>query len=563
MAKPLRDRPPVGLASLSEAAGRRPRLALLLLCLLLWLPGFFSIPATDRDEARFAQASRQMVETGDYVHIRLGAEERNKKPAGIYWLQAAAVHALEATGLGGRGDIWAYRLASLLGALLAVQACFHWGRTLVGRRPACLAAALLAAAMVVVAEVHIAKTDAALLACVTAAMGLFGQAYLRPGHFSARQAAGFWLLLGGAALLKGPVGPMVPLLAGITLAIADRGAPWFRALRPGWGVPLMILAAAPWFIAIGIATEGRFFQQSVGGDMLAKIGSGEEKHGGPPGLYLGTFGITAFPGAFLVLLALPAIWRERTLPRTRFLLAWVVPSWLVFEAVPTKLPHYVLPLFPALFLLGAAWAMDPLRWMPPRWWRGFALFVLIAVAVGLAILGNLAGFLLLPFPPLAGLLALPAAAVLAWAVLRAIGNGRGDWGQAGFYAAILAIPLYAAVLEGIAPRLSPIWIAPRIATLLAAQAPGLPARDFGITSHAEPSVLFAIGGEAKLLPTGGAAAEFLGAGPGRVVAVGDRALGDFQAMAAALGFVPQPLGELSGLNYTRGRWITLRFFRQG
>ena len=91
----------------------------------------------------------------------------------------------------------------------------------------------------------------------------------------------------------------------------------------------------------------------------------------------------------------------------------------------------------------------------------------------------------------------------------------------------------------------------------------MPARDFGITSHAEPSVLFAIGGEAKLLPTGGAAAEFLGAGPGRVVAVGDRALGDFQAMAAALGFVPQPLGEVSGLNYTRGRWITLRFFRQG
>ena len=264
-----------------------------------------------------------------------------------------------------------------------------------------------------------------------------------------------------------------------------------------------------------------------------------------------------------MLLALPAIWRERTLPRTRFLLAWVVPSWLVFEAVPTKLPHYVLPLFPALFLLGAAWAMDPLRWMPPRWWRGFALFVLISVAVGLAILGNLAGLLLLPFPPLAGLFALPAAAVLAWAVLRAIGNGRGDWGQAGFYAAILAIPLYAAVLEGIAPRLSPIWIAPRIATLLAAQAPGLPARDFGITSHAEPSVLFALGGEAKLLPTGGAAAEFLGGGPGRVVAVGDRALGDFQAMAAALGFVPQPLGEVSGLNYTRGRWITLRFFRQG
>ena len=81
-----------------------------------------------------------------------------------------------------------------------------------------------------VVEAHIAKTDAALLATVTAAMGLFGAAYLRPGAFTARQAAAFWLLLGAAVLLKGPIGPMVPLLAGITLAVRRPRAP-----RPGCG----------------------------------------------------------------------------------------------------------------------------------------------------------------------------------------------------------------------------------------------------------------------------------------------------------------------------------------
>ena len=71
--------------------------------------------------------------------------------------------------------------------------------------------------------------------------------------------------------------------------------------------------------SIGIATEGRFFAQAVGGDMLSKIGSGEEKHGAPPGFYLLTFGIAAFPGAWIVLCALPAAWRDRLDERIRAL----------------------------------------------------------------------------------------------------------------------------------------------------------------------------------------------------------------------------------------------------
>ena len=561
MDMPAQDRAH-GVDALPEAMQRRPRLALVLLCLLLWLPGFFTLPPTDRDEARFAQATKQMVETHDYVHIRLGEEERNKKPAGIHWLQAASVHLLEATGLGSRQDIWAYRVPSFLGGVLAVLAVFHWGRTLVGRRAAFLAAAMLASSMVLVAEVHIAKTDAALLATVAAAMGLFGVAYLRPRQFTAGQAAAFWLILGASVLLKGPVGPMVPLLAGITLAVVDRGARWLRPLRPHWGIPLMIAAAAPWFIAIGIATEGRFFEQAVGGDMLSKIGSGEEKHGGPPGFYLMTFGIAAFPGAWIVLMGLPTAWRERLRPEVRFLLAWVVPSWLVFEAVQTKLPHYTLPMYPALMLLGAAWAMDPLRQMPHRYWRWFCTFVLVAVAVGLAIAAQVVGVLLLPMPPLAGMLAIPAAGLLVWALLRLTRGPRGDWGRAGIYGAVLAVPLYAAVLEGVAPRLAPIWLAPRLAAVVAEQAPGVPAAQIGLAGYAEPSAQFALGGGIRLLPNGIAAAEFLG-GSGQVVAVGDRQLGEFQTMAAALGYAPEPVGEVTGFNYSRGRWVTLRLFRRG
>lgn len=549
------------LGRVPEMLERRPKLVLVLLCLALWLPGFFSIPATDRDEARFAQASKQMVESGDYVRIHFGQEERNKKPAGIHWLQSASVQALEATGLGDRSDIWAYRVPSLLGALLAVLATFHWGKALVGRRAAFLGAAMLASSLVLVAEAHIAKTDAALLATVAGAMGLFGQAYLRPGVFTARQAAGFWLLLGLSVLLKGPIGPMVALLAGVTLAVADRSAPWLRALRPAWGLPLMLAAAAPWFIAIGIATHGRFFEQAVGGDMLSKIGSGEEKHWGPPGFYLLTFLIAGFPSAWIVLCALPAAWRDRLSPPTRFLLAWVVPSWLVFEAVQTKLPHYTLPLYPALMLLGAAWAMDPLRRMPRRWLRWLAVAALVAVAVGLGVVALQAPWSTMHRVLPAGPFVLPLAALLLWLVLRAA--RAGDWGRAGLAGALLAVPLYAAVLEGVVPRLTPLWIAPRLQAALAAEAPGLEASDFGIAGHSEPSVVFAMGAETHLLRSGADAARFLAAAPGRVVAVGNRAEADFRHEATALALKPLEIGTVTGLNYSRGRWVTLILYRAG
>ena len=95
-----------------------PRRCSCLFCLIAFLPGFFQIPPVDRDEARFAQATKQMVESGDYVDIRFQDEVRYKKPVGIYWLQAAAVKAGGALGVPhAHTTIWLYRLPSLFGAI--------------------------------------------------------------------------------------------------------------------------------------------------------------------------------------------------------------------------------------------------------------------------------------------------------------------------------------------------------------------------------------------------------------------------------------------------------------
>src|SRR6266404_674472 len=106
------------IADFAAASHGRAAAWLVALCLIAFLPGFFTIPPLDRDEARFAQATKQMLESGDYVDIRFQDESRYKKPVGIYWLQAGVVKAASALGVPrAQTRIWLYRIPSLIGAV--------------------------------------------------------------------------------------------------------------------------------------------------------------------------------------------------------------------------------------------------------------------------------------------------------------------------------------------------------------------------------------------------------------------------------------------------------------
>src|SRR5690348_15178543 len=118
-------------------AARRPLIVLALLCLGLWLPTVLALPPLDRDESRFAQSSKQMLESGNFVDIRFGSAPRYKKPVGIYWLQAATT---EIAGFGGHDRIWSYRLVSLLGGVIAAWLTYWCARAFL-RPEACVVAA--------------------------------------------------------------------------------------------------------------------------------------------------------------------------------------------------------------------------------------------------------------------------------------------------------------------------------------------------------------------------------------------------------------------------------------
>ncbi len=241
-----------GIAALmgfATASHLRAVAVLAVISLASFLPGFFQIPPVDRDEARFAQATKQMMESGDYVRIRYQDEARNKKPVGIYWAQAASASVFGAT----EAPIWAYRLPSLVALTAAVLLLYATGRRLFESRTAFLAASLLAACLLAVIEAHLAKTDAGLLATTVAAQGALGLIYLR-GRADLPTGwllpLGFWVALALGILIKGPVLPLVSVLTIAALGVADRSLAWLKGARPLAGVLIAAAIVAPWGIAI-------------------------------------------------------------------------------------------------------------------------------------------------------------------------------------------------------------------------------------------------------------------------------------------------------------------------
>ena len=536
-------------------AGWRPYLLLSLLCLALYLPGLAQVPPLDRDESRFVQATRQMLETGDFVRIQFQKEMRAKKPVGAYWLQAASV---EAFADAATRALWPFRLPSAVAAWAAALMTFAFGRHLFGRQAALIAGALLATSLILVSEAHQAKTDAILLATVVAAQGALGRFYMAartqapaPGPMVALV---FWIAIGLSILVKGPVVPAVVLLTILALAISDRGAAWLVGLRPFTGLLVAAAIAGPWFAAISQATGGAFVGEAVKSDLLPKLLGAQESHGGKPGTFLALAAVILWPGSLLLWPSLVAAWRQRHWPQIRFALAWAGPAWIMFEIVPTKLPHYVLPTFPALALLmGAAviGGAPALTARAAKVWYG--LWALIALALAGAVI----------FAPIkfgAGLdpAGLPlAVAIAAAGLLAAVSAIRGRMTNAVLAAMLAAIIAFPTVFGVVLPGLDRLWVSRAAAAMLAAR-PHQGA--VTVAGFAEPSLIFLLGTDTEL-GNGADAARRLQDGPQALVLVSDREEEPFHQACAGAGIRPVVAGTVSGFNYSRGKAVVLTAYR--
>lgn len=533
---------------------RGPWLAAVI-AVLAGLPGWWAMPVLDRDEARFAQASAQMLETGDYTTIHFQDQPRFKKPVGIYWLQALSTRVFSSAEA---RDIRPYRIPSLLGAALAAAACAWGAAAFLRPGQAFLAGALLASTIVLSTEAFIAKTDALLCGLVTLAMAALARIYL--AHRGQGPPAGrwvaplFWFAIAASILVKGPIGPLVAALTLLPLSLWERNWRWLAALKWDWGLIIILGVVGPWALAVTVATDGAFWTTAVAGDLAPKLVGGQESHGAPPGYYLLLSPILMFPACLLLPAAAVAAWKGRNEPAVRFAICWLVPTWILFELVPTKLVHYTLPAYG-----GAVWLMllalrEPLGRLVR--FGGVAVLALggLVLAAAMIYAARTYGG---PASNLAGILGcglfVVAVGLGAWFLVRRQAE------RAILGAGIAAIAAHAVAVGMLAPSLQTIWLSQRL--VRAAHAMRLDPRQavvagpIAMAGYAEPSAVFLFGTPLALTDVNGVA-EALRNGRPAIVGAPEEA----QVRALVPGLAPA-VARVQGLNYSDGRPRDLRLLR--
>ena len=312
----------------------------------------------DRDEPRFAQASKQMLESGDFVDIRFQDEARHKKPVGIYWLQSAVVAVAEALGVPeARTTIALYRIPSLFGALATVLLTYWAALAFIGRRGAFLAAALMASSHPPHGRSAARQDRRGACRLRRGGHGGAGARLSRPGSAGCcrgERLAFFWL----AARRRHPrsrarSSRCSSASAAVTLSWRERSARWLLALRPLDGA-IVDAARRPALVRRHRDQERRRVLRGLGRPGHARQGrdGAGASIGGRPAIICSPSSRPSGPAAILaahrgaVRLVSP---RARTRSPSRSLGS--SRAWLIFEAVPTKLPHYVLPLYPAIAIL--------------------------------------------------------------------------------------------------------------------------------------------------------------------------------------------------------------------
>jgi 4-amino-4-deoxy-L-arabinose transferase-like glycosyltransferase len=407
---------------------------------LLFLVNLGGPALWDIDEGRNATAALEMRESGDWIVPKFNGELRSHKPALLYWLQAAAYAVFGV-------NEFAARLPSALAALVTVLLVYELGRRMFNASTGLLSGLVLASSILFCASAHFANPDALFLTFTTATLLLFWL-----GFTSGQRS---WFLIAGlaaglAVLAKGPVGIVLPAaVVGLFLLWSGH---WRLLFRRYWigAMLLCAMVALPWYVLVSLVTKRLFLAEFLLNHNLHRALTAMEDHSGPPWYYLVVLAIGLVPwSVFLcsaawygassemsVGITIRVMPSQRDDPTTtnsyRLIWCWIAVYLLAFTVAATKLPNYILPVFPAFALLIARF-LD--RWRAgtlqlPVWLQLTSLVILalagVTTIVGLLIVGGTipVGFLHgRSWPGMErwsamGLVPLVAAALAAWCLHR-------------------------------------------------------------------------------------------------------------------------------------------------
>jgi len=371
-------------------------------CLLFHIVGTWNLPLIDRDEPRFAEASREMIERGDYIVPYFNNQLRLDKPPLTYWAQTLSYRVF------GEND-FAARFPSAIAASLTALVIFTWGTRLRGKEVGLWAAIIFTLSLQTFIHAKAAVADMWLVLFVTLAHWSGWETLQRsPRNQGAAVSSPpwaiwrspflvFYLSLALGFLAKGPIA-WTPLLTVAAMIISTRDWQLVRSFKFVRGILLTLAVIALWGIPALVQTHGEFFSVGIGRHVIGRSLATMEGHGADSfGMYLlllpfyfVTVFISFFPWSMKLPWLVQRLWRERRAGIAdpgdsankidAYLLTGTTIIFIIFTLIKTKLPHYTLPAFPLLALLLARHWQQAAPFQAPTVVRSRrSLFEIIAV----------------------------------------------------------------------------------------------------------------------------------------------------------------------------------------
>jgi len=536
----------------------------ILLSLLVFICFFLSlntIPPLDRDESRYIQATVQMMESKDFINIKFLDTPRLKKPPGIYWLQALSATITKNILFLEKAPLWSYRLPSAIAASISVWLTFLLGKLLFGRTQGFIAALLLLSSPLVFIEAHIAKTDSVLMACVLFIIYILSKIIFdkkfKEINFSKYLLLFAWIIAGFAFLVKGPLVFLFIFFTIIFFRICS-GINFIKDAKIISGFILFSLISLPWFIFINLGDNSGVFFDSIKKDMLYKIISVQESHGSPPGSYFLSSIIFSWP---IFLFIIPTcIWsyKNKNNNAVVFLLCSILPAWIFFELMPTKLVHYILPILPYFAILTSAMLVSSIS--SSRVLSSLDNFYIKCISILPAIGGLLIsiGILYLAKQYGSGF----TATVLIIAIIYFIGSVLSAYSLFNrnyinalskvVFVNLIALNIIFIILPN---QFDKIWVTEKIYEYIIEK--NLDST-FAVLGYSEPSLIFRLGANTKILTSNEEAIRFLSKSNVKYLIIEDDYLNEFKIMADKKSLSIKILDKkLSGFNYSKGKLINI------
>ncbi|NVM20610.1 MAG: glycosyltransferase family 39 protein, partial [Desulfobacterales bacterium] len=329
---------------LEHAGWRRQAAVLVLMGTLFLFCGLGNGKLWDRDETTYAEVVREMIHSGDWVIPRYDGKLFAHKPVFSYWAMIAGVRLFGMNEFG-------IRFFSAVSGVACVLVVFAMGYRMRGAETGFLAGVILISSLLFLVICRSAIMDAHLTLFVTCALWGFWEAVRNP-HGSLR-----WMLFCGAAtgmavLTKGPLGLLLVGATGFFTLIWSGKFRLLPRLHPVAAFAIFFLVASLWYMAVTWKTGWAFLLEFIITENLNRAFQPSEGHGGPIWYYLPVLLLATLPWSFFVPWAVRSLWKRGGLEKP-FLLSWALIPLLFFSLVRTKLPHYILPILPALALITA------------------------------------------------------------------------------------------------------------------------------------------------------------------------------------------------------------------